>query len=121
MHMALRRIKDEAFDQILGFAKHHGVTVTAILLTAMFRSMFELLKPPLGEEMGITVSVDLRYAFAGRSDQAISNLAVGLNPRLTRLEEEPFMETLQRASTALEELKHNRAESGDAIAWKHGP
>lgn len=120
MHMALRRFKGGAFDRIMSFAKEHHVTMTAVLLTAMFRSMFAMLKAPLGEKMGITVSVDLRHAFAEHADQAISNLVVGINPRISRLEEESFPETLKRASEALEELKQNRAETVDAIgleAW----
>lgn len=120
MHMAMRCFKDEAFDKILNFAEQYNVTITAVLLTAMFRSMFAMVKPPLGEEMGICVSVDLRHAFADHADQAISNLSLGLNPRISRLEEESFPETLKRASEPLVELKQNRAEAVDAIgleAW----
>lgn len=115
MHLALRRFKNDAFDRILSFAKDYNVTITTVLLAAMFRALFAMLQPPIGEEMDINVSVDLRHAFTGHLDQAISNLSVGMHPRISRMAEESFAETLQRASAALQELKQNRAESIDAI------
>jgi len=120
MHMTARRFKDEAFDRILRYAKKHNVTVTAVLLTAMFRSMFAMVEPPLGEDMGIYVSFDLRHFFAEHADQSISNLTVGVYPRISRLAGESFPETLERASEALEELKQNRAERFDAIGFEAG-
>jgi len=120
MQLSIRCLKDEAYNRIMKFTRDHSVTMTAVLLTAMFRAMFEMLEPPRGEEMDINVSVDLRHAFTGLSDQAICNLSVGMHPRISRMAEESLAETLKRASAALEELKQNRAESIDAIgleAW----
>ncbi|NLW91334.1 MAG: hypothetical protein GXY34_07010 [Syntrophomonadaceae bacterium] len=116
IHTARRRLKNEALDRIITFAKDHNVTVTAVLLTAMFRSLFEMLESPWGEEFGMGVSMDLRNRFSGKPDQAICPLSLGINPCITCLEEESFEETLQRASEALEELKQNHAELVDAIA-----
>lgn len=116
MHIARRRLKNEALDRIISFAKDHNVTVTAVLLTAMFRSLFEMLESPRGEEFGLGVTMDLRHRFSGNPDQAICNLSLGISPCITCLEEESFGETLQRASGALEELKQNNAELIDAIA-----
>lgn len=116
IHLARRRLKNEALERIISFAKDHNVTVTAVLLTAMFRSLFEMLESPRGEEFAIGVSMDLRHRFSGNPDQAICALSLGINPCITYLDEESFGETLQRASGALEELKRNNAELVDAIA-----
>jgi NRPS condensation-like uncharacterized protein len=115
MHIAMRRFRDEAFDRLTNFGENRKVTITSVILTALYRSMFELVKPPIGEEMGICVTVDLRKAFIGSPDQAISNLAGGIYPRITNVEEESFTETLKRVSSSLEVLKNDRAELSDAI------
>lgn len=120
INMSMRRLTDGIFDRLINFGREHQVTVTVVLLAAMYRALFEMLEPPIGEKMDINVSVDLRHAFTGHLDQAISNLSVGIHPRISRMAKESFAETLKRASVALEELKQNRAESIDAIgleAW----
>jgi len=115
MHIAMRRFRDEAFDRILNFGKNRKVTITTVILTALYRSMFELLKPPIEDEMGICVTVDLRKAFIGSPDQAICNLSVGIYPRIPRVEEESFSETLKRVSSSIEVLKNDQAGLSDAI------
>ncbi|HWP98655.1 MAG TPA: hypothetical protein VN426_17565 [Syntrophomonadaceae bacterium] len=120
MHAAMRRFHNEAFDRIIAFGKNHKVTVTALILTAMYRSLFEMVKPPIEEEMGICVTTDLRKVFVGSPDQALCNLSVGIYPRIARIEGESFIDTLKRVSGAIEGLKKDRAELRDAIvleAW----
>lgn len=116
MRISMRRIRDEVYDRIKTFGKTHEVTVNTIITTAFFRSMFELIKPPVGEEMGICVTLDLRKAFIGNPNQAICNLSVAMYPRIYRIEDEPFLETLKRVSGSIEELKSNRAGLPDALA-----
>ena len=116
IHQVRRLLQNEALDRIISFAKKHNVTVTAVLLTAMFRSLFEMLESPRGEEFAIRVSIDLRHRFSSNPDQAICTLSLDFNPCITCLDEESFGETLQRASGALEELKQNNAELNTAIA-----
>jgi len=114
--IARQCIKNEALDRIISFAQDNNVSVTAVLLTAMFRSLFEMLKTPQGEEFTIGLTANLRNKFSGTPDQAICNLSLGISPRITCLAEESFGETLQRASGAMEELMRNNAELADAIA-----
>lgn len=118
IHMAVRRFENESFDNIVAYAKQHNVTVTAVLLTAMFRSLFEMVAPPPGKNMGITVSVDLRHAIPDRSQQGVSNLPVGILPRIGRLARESFTETLGRAAWALEHQKKNGSETVVAIGME---
>ena len=115
MHIAIRRFRDKAFDRIVNFGKNRKVTITTVILTALYRSIFELVQPPIGEEMGICVTVDLRKAFIGSPDQAICNLSAGIYPRITRVEEESFSETLKRVASSIEILKNYRAGLSDAI------
>ncbi len=115
MHIAMRRFRDEAFDRITNFGENRKVTITSVILTALYRSMFELVQPPIGKEMGVCVTVDLRKAFIGSPDQALCNLSVGIYPRISRVEEESFTETLKRVFSSIEVLKNDRAGLCDAI------
>lgn len=118
MHIIIRRFADEAFDRIQAFGKTHKVTINSIILTAFYRSMFELIKPTVGEDMEICVPIDLRKAFRGSTTQAICNLSVGLYPRIPRVEEESFIGTLKRVSGSIEGLKRTGAELSDAVAME---
>lgn len=121
MHIAIRRFKNEAFDRIITFAKNHEVTVTTVILTSLYRSMFELVPPPMEEELEICVTVDLRKAFSGHPNQALCNLSVGIYPRIARIADESFNETLKRVAGTIECLKNSRAELRDAVgveAWE---
>lgn len=117
-HITICRFADEALERIQTFGKTHKVTINTIILTAFYRSMFELIKPEVGEVMEICVPIDLRGAFRGSAAQAICNLSVGLYPRIPRAEDESFIETLMRVSGSIEELKRTRAELSDAVAME---
>lgn len=117
-HVTICRFGDEAFARIQTFGKTHQVTINTIILTTFYRCMFELIKPTVGEDMETCISIDLRGAFKGSTAQAICNLSVGLYPRIPRVEDESFIETLERVSGAIEELKRTRAELSDAVAME---
>ncbi|MEN6349364.1 MAG: condensation domain-containing protein [Syntrophomonas sp.] len=115
MQIAMRRIFDEAFGRIVRYGKTHNVTINDIILTAFFRSMFELLEPPIEKDMAVCVTIDLRQAFEGSPDQAICNLSVGMYPQVSRLADESFAGTLKRVSTSMEGLKTAQAALYDAV------
>ncbi len=115
INVALRRISNENFERLIAFGKAHETTVNTILLTAFSRSLFELIKPPLGEEMGVGMTMDLRQTFKDNPNQAISNLSVTMEPRIARLDNEPFQETLRRLSLSIADLKNARADLRGAI------
>ncbi|MEA4926901.1 MAG: condensation domain-containing protein [Syntrophomonadaceae bacterium] len=117
-HITICRFADEALERIQTFGKTHKVTINTIILTVFYRCMFELIKPEVGEDMEICISIDLRRALTGSPAQAICNLSVGLYPRIPRVEDESFIETLKRVSGAIEELKSTRAELSDAVTME---
>ncbi|PKM78138.1 MAG: hypothetical protein CVU90_03700 [Firmicutes bacterium HGW-Firmicutes-15] len=115
MRISIRHIRDEAFERIITFGKAHEVTINTIILTALYRSLFELIKPPVGEEMGIGVTVDLRQAFRDSPNQAICNLSITMETRIPRVDEESFSETLTRVSESVADLKNDRADLRGAV------
>ncbi len=115
IHNSIRRFAGDSFERIIAFGKSHAVTINTIILAAFFRSMFQLLKPPAGDDREICVTMDLRRSFKTDPSQDICNLSVVMTPRTYRVEEEPFVETLQRVSKSINELKHTQVELSRAV------
>lgn len=115
MHVSMRRFAGESFDRIRAFGKTHAVTINTIIVTSFFRSMFQLLKPPAGDDREICVTMDLRRYFKTDPSQDICNLSVVMTPRVCRVEDEPFKETLRRLSESIKELKNSQVELSRAV------
>jgi len=115
IHFSMRRFAGESFDRIRAFGKAHAVTINTIILTSFFRSMFQLLKPPAGDDREICVTMDLRRFFKTEPSRDICNLAVVTVARTCRVEQESFLETLKRVSKTMDELKHAQVELSEAV------
>lgn len=115
INISLRRFAGESFDRIIAFGKAHSVTINTIILTSFFRSMFQLLNPPAGDDREICVTMDLRRFFKTEPSRDICNLAVVTVARTCRVEQESFLETLKRVSKTMDELKHAQVELSEAV------
>ncbi len=115
MHISMRRFAGESFDRIRAFGKTHAVTINTIILTSFFRSMFQLLNPPAGDDREICITMDLRRSFKTDPSQDICNLSVTTTSRIYRVEEEAFLGTLKRVSKSIDELKHAQPELSQAV------
>ena len=115
MHISMRRFADESFDRIKAFGKTHAVTINTKIVTAFFRSMFQLLNPPARDDREICVTMDLRRSFKTDPSQDICNLSTSITPRTYRMEEEAFLGTLKRVSKSIDELKHAQAELSGVV------
>jgi len=115
MHVSMRRFAGESFDRIRAFGKTHTVTINTIILTSFFRSMFQLLNSPAGDDREICVTMDLRRSFKTDPSQDICNLSVVMTPRVCRVEDEPFKETLRRVTESIKELRNTRVELSRAV------
>jgi NRPS condensation-like uncharacterized protein len=111
----MRRLSDKDFDRMKAFSKSNGVTMNTIILTAYFRSLFNLIVPPVDEEMEIYVTTDLRKNILDGNTQALSNLSSFMHVRTCRVAEEPFMETLKRVAKSIEKLKASQEELSGAV------
>lgn len=115
MHHAMRRLADESFDRIKEFGQVNAATINTVILTSYFRSMFQLLNPPAGDEREICVTMDLRQFFKTDPSQDICNLSVTVVTETCRVEEEAFLETLKRVSRSIDELKNAQVELPQAV------
>jgi len=115
IHISMRRFAGEYFDRIKEFGKNHAVTINTIILTAFYRSMFAMIKPPVGEEREICLTMDLRRFFKTDPSQDICNLSVTVTSKTCRVEAEAFLGTLKRVSKSIDELKHAQVELSHAV------
>jgi NRPS condensation-like uncharacterized protein len=118
MNIALCRFSPEDFKTLKAFAKEKKVTINTMILTAYFRSMFNMIAPLPGEEMEIYVTIDLRKFISNNKKQAICNLSSMMKARLARVCEETFEDTLTRVSQMIRSLKNNNPGLVQAVVFE---
>jgi NRPS condensation-like uncharacterized protein len=89
------------------YAHDHGATVNDLLLTAFYRTFFELNNTPSSKPMIHQTSIDLRRYLPNRKAEAICNLSGALYTTLERKLGEAFEGTLERVVAAMGKLKEN--------------
>jgi len=92
----ISRFTEREFRNIKKFAKKNGAAINDLLLTAYYRSMFELCKVPCGIPMDISSTIDLRRYLPGSRTNAIRNFSGGFTTRIPREQDESFKGTLYR-------------------------
>ncbi|KNY28868.1 condensation domain protein [Pseudobacteroides cellulosolvens ATCC 35603 = DSM 2933] len=104
---AVRKIEKDQFNTISAYARENGATINDMILTAFYRTMFDMLLPEALQPMEIYVSVDLRRYLPQRKAAGICNLSGVVNARVERKEGETFSATLRRVSTVMNNLKRS--------------
>jgi NRPS condensation-like uncharacterized protein len=113
---AVRRLGAERLEALRAYAKQHQATVNDLLVTAFFRSLFEVVNPEPNLPLPVMVPIDLRrYLPSGRAG-AICNLASAFFPAIVRIPGEPFERSLFRVRSAIDAQKASRSGLGGAIS-----
>lgn len=95
-------------DILSKYGKERGATINDLILTAFYRAMFKLTKPPYGVPMDIGLTIDLRRYLPENKAGAIRNLSGGIVLRIARIMGEPFEGTLSRVVALMNRKKsHN--------------
>ena len=92
-------------DIMKRYGKARGATINDLILTAVFRAMFEISTPPYGIPMDIPVTIDLRRHLSNKKADAIRNFSGGIVIRVDRQPEESFEGTLSRVITHTAEMR----------------
>jgi NRPS condensation-like uncharacterized protein len=88
------------------YAKARNATINDLILTAIFRAMFQISKPPYGVPMDIPITIDLRKYLPDHKAQAIRNFSSGMVIRMDRRPNESFEETLSRIQLLTKDIKN---------------
>ena len=99
------RLPEGCLDLLKVYSKARGATINDLLLTAIYRAMFEISKPPYGLPMDISITSDLRRYLPENKAQAIRNFSSGAIFRIGRKANELFEETLSRVMVLTKDFK----------------
>ncbi len=115
-HFVFSRLPYGHLDVMKSYGKARDATVNDLILTAVYRAMFELSKPPYGSPMDIPVTIDLRKYLPDNKAEAIRNLSGGIVMRLARKANEPFEDTLSRVMS-LTKIMRDGHPSKENLLW----
>ncbi len=102
---SIRHIPKEQFEAIKKYALGKKVTINDLLLTALYRTLFEINNTKYDVPMMIQVSVDLRRYCPDNKAEAICNLSGALYLGVERKQGETFEGTLERIVIIMRKLK----------------
>lgn len=103
---AVCRLPEGHLDILKNYAKTRDATINDLILTAIFRAMFEISKPPYGVPMDIPITMDLRKYLPDHKAQAIRNFSGGTVIKMARKPHESFESTLSRIMSITKDLKN---------------
>lgn len=114
--VSIHKIEQEDFFNIYAYGKSRNVTFNDMMLTAFYRSLFQLINPTEKNAMEVTTTVDLRrYLSKKNKAQSICNLSAQVPIQLPMFQGESFESTLKRVSAITENLKNNNPGINNAI------
>ncbi len=109
------KLPNDQLDKMKSYSKARGATINDLILTAIYRAMFEISKPPYGVPMDIPITLDLRRYLPDQKAEAIRNLAGGYVTTIARKKHEAFSETLSRVMSTTEKLKNGHQGIENAV------
>lgn len=98
------RLPQGSLESIHQYGKARGATVNDLILTAFYRAMFKISKPPYGVPMDISSTVDLRRYLPGHKAQAVRNLSGEYITGIARTMNESFEGTLSKVMDATKKI-----------------
>lgn len=106
MGFAVCRLPYGNLDILSKYAKTRGASINDLILTAVYRAMFEIAKPPYGVPMDIPITMDLRKYLPDNKAEAIRNFSSGVILRIDRRANELFEGTLSRVMALTKDVKN---------------
>lgn len=102
---SIRYIPWERFGAIKNYARKKKVTINDLLLTALYRTLFEINNTGYEKPMTVQVSIDLRRYCPDSKAEAICNLSGALYLNMERIQGETFEKNLERTVALMRKLK----------------
>lgn len=119
---SIRHISMERFGAIENYARDKKATINDLLLTALYRTLFEINNTGYEAPMTVQVSIDLRRYCPDNKAEAICNLSGALYLGVERIQGEVFEKTLERIIVFMKKLKEDYPgiESAKALEYMYG-
>ncbi|MCD1295356.1 hypothetical protein CUJ83_10125 [Methanocella sp. CWC-04] len=103
-------IGPERSAAIRAYAHGKGIKINDLLLTAFYRALFEVLDPPAGKPLPVTVPVNLRRYMPSGKAGSICSLSGLFIPAINREPGEAFEDTLSRVHEFMDTAKRNKMD-----------
>jgi len=101
-----RKLKRERTTALKNGGKEKGATLNDVVLTALYRRLFQWLGIRPGEECLIPVMVDMRRYLGGTVESpSLTNLSSMVSTKLSFRPDEPFDDTLARVKSEMDARK----------------
>jgi len=119
-------IEPVAFLALKDAGRNRGATVNDLLTTALYRSLWRVLRSSAGDKTPLTATADLRGAFPPGTRLGLANFSAPWWVKISREPDEDFDGTLSRVVARTVEWKRNDLERAAAIGmgsvegWMHG-
>jgi NRPS condensation-like uncharacterized protein len=113
-------LEPEAFERAHKFTKGMQATLNDLLLTALYRTIFERLGSGASSPYPVMVPVDMRRYLANEKGGIVGNLSSAIYPQLARKPGESFAETLARVKGCMDALKQDQPGLGAALLMNIG-
>lgn len=104
----IRRIKPERFATIKAYCLQHKVTVSDVLLTAYYHTLFKVFNIPANAPLSVRVTTDLRRHLPSSAAKTICNLGGSFFITVSRTLVPTFEDTLAQVHAALVAAKSNQ-------------
>ncbi|QTA92254.1 phthiocerol/phthiodiolone dimycocerosyl transferase family protein [Desulfonema magnum] len=101
----LRRIQSEQFRRLRDYGRQHGATINDLLLTAIYRAFFELIRPEPGIPLRLVTTADLRRYLPTKKAGAVCNLSGLVYLNMTRKSGSAFNDTLSEIRDRMNFIK----------------
>ncbi len=105
--IAKRKLSAQVFDRLRTQGKKYGATINDMLLTAYFRSVYELAGFDENEEICISCAIDLRRHMKNSSDVGVTNHTAWMQCSVPCMGRDIF-ETLEYVINSSNEFKSDR-------------
>jgi len=115
IRVVMHELPAELWAGITAYSKARGATINDMLLTALYRTMFEISQPVYDIPMDISITVDLRRYLPDQKTSAIRNFSGGCDTKLSRIANETFEGTLSRVTAMMNNIKSGRPGLQSAI------
>jgi NRPS condensation-like uncharacterized protein len=97
---AMRNISPADFERLKRYAHDHSATINDLVLTALYRAMFQHAEVPQDTKLPIQVSIDLRHFLPADAQQPVCNLSGALYPAIDYRPGETFEQTLAQVTAS---------------------
>jgi len=113
--VAVFRLPSGHIEIISRYAKGRSATINDLILTALYRAMFEMSQPEQGVPMDISMTVDLRRYLPDQKTETIRNFSGEIFIKMPRVEHESFEGTLSRVVPMMKKIKNSSPGLQSAI------